>query len=90
MMASTSCSLMMVDTKFWSPVSPTTRGTPAATAQSNPVESSRKIVEHDDALAGRDERVDHMAADVAGAAGDQDRHVCCPLLVVRPITTGIR
>ena len=35
-----------------------------------PVESGRKIVEHDDALARRDERVDHVAADVAGAAGD--------------------
>ncbi len=52
-----------------------------------PIETGRKIVENDDALAGRDERVDHVAADVAGAAGDQDRHVCCLLLVVYPIET---
>jgi hypothetical protein len=40
-----------------------------------PIEAGRKIVKNDDALAGREERVDHVAADVAGAAGDQDRHV---------------
>ena len=39
-----------------------------------PVEAGRQIVEHDHALAGRDQRVDHVAADVAGAARDQDRH----------------
>jgi hypothetical protein len=31
-----------------------------------------------------------VAADVTGAAGDQDCHVCCPLLVLRPIPTRIR
>ncbi len=40
-----------------------------------PVESGREIVEHDHALAGVDERMNHVASDVAGAAGDQDRHV---------------
>ena len=39
-----------------------------------PVEAGRQIVEHHHALAGIDERVDHVAADIAGAAGDQDRH----------------
>ena len=37
-------------------------------------ESGRKIVEHDDALAGVAELKYHVAADIAGAAGDQDRH----------------
>jgi hypothetical protein len=55
-----------------------------------PLKSGRKIVEHDDALAGREERVEHVAADVAGAAGDQNRHLCCPLLVVCPIPTRSR
>ena len=39
-----------------------------------PIESGREIVEHDHALAGIDQRVDHVASDIAGAAGDQDRH----------------
>ena len=43
-----------------------------------PVEAGREIVEHDDALARRDQRIDHVAADVAGAAGDQDRHEIRP------------
>ena len=43
-----------------------------------PVEAGREVVEHDDLLARRDQRIDHVAADVAGAAGDQDRHVARP------------
>ena len=39
-----------------------------------PVEAGRKIVQHDDGFAGIDERMNHVAADIAGAAGDQDRH----------------
>ncbi len=39
-----------------------------------PVEAGREIVEHDHTLAGVEQRVDHVAADIAGAAGDQDRH----------------
>ena len=39
-----------------------------------PVEAGRQIVEHHHALAGIDQRVNHVAADIAGAAGDQDRH----------------
>ena len=46
-----------------------------------PVKAGRKIVEHDNALAGIGQRVHHVAADIAGSAGDQDRHVgrpvCC-------------
>src|SRR5262249_28764659 len=39
-----------------------------------PIETCREVVEHHDALAGVDERMNHMASDIAGAAGDQDRH----------------
>ena len=38
--------------------------------------AGREVVEHDDPLAGIDQRMHHVAADIAGAAGDQDRHVC--------------
>ena len=72
MIASTPCSRIRRATSAWSPVSPTTSGTPSATAQSK---AGRQIVEHDHALAGIDELVDHVAADIAGAAGDQDCHV---------------
>jgi hypothetical protein len=37
-------------------------------------ETGRKIVEHHDTLAGIEERVNHVASDISGAAGDQDRH----------------
>ena len=36
--------------------------------------AGRQIVEHDDALAGVDQLVNRMAADVACAAGDQHGH----------------
>src|SRR5262245_36078745 len=39
-----------------------------------PIETGREVVEHHDALAGIDERMNHVASDIAGAAGDQDRH----------------
>jgi hypothetical protein len=39
-----------------------------------PVEAGREIVEHDHTFARVDERVHHMASDIAGAAGNQDRH----------------
>ena len=52
-------------------MSPITSRAPGATAQSKPVV---EIVDHDHAFAGVDQRVDHLAADVAGTAGDQDRH----------------
>ncbi len=43
-----------------------------------PREPGGQIVEHHHGLAGVDERVDHVAADVAGAAGNQDRHAVIP------------
>ncbi len=43
-----------------------------------PVEPGRQVVEHDGLLARRDQRIDHVAADVSGAAGDQDRHEVRP------------
>ena len=39
-----------------------------------PIETGAEIIEHHDALAGIEERVNHVASDVAGAAGDQDSH----------------
>src|SRR6516164_6325528 len=39
-----------------------------------PIETGREVVEHHDALACIDERVNHVASDIAGPAGDQDRH----------------
>ena len=52
-----------------------TSGAPFGTAQSNPVD---EIVEHEHALAGVDQRVHHVTADIAGAAGDQNRHAVAP------------
>ena len=40
--------------------------------------SGRQIVEHDHRLAGVDQLMHHVAADIAGPAGDQDRHEPCP------------
>ncbi len=40
-----------------------------------PGKTGRQIVERNDALAGIDERIHHMAADIARAACDQNRHV---------------
>jgi len=40
-----------------------------------PVEAAGQIVEHHDLLSGLEEDVNHVAADVASAAGDQDGHV---------------
>ncbi len=39
-----------------------------------PLEAGGQIVEHDDRLAGINQLQHHMAADIAGSAGDQDRH----------------
>jgi hypothetical protein len=39
-----------------------------------PIESGREVIEHHDALAGIDERMNHVTSDIAGAAGNQDRH----------------
>jgi hypothetical protein len=43
-----------------------------------PVEPGGQIIEHHDLVAGLKEGVNHVAADVAGAAGNQDRHVVSP------------
>ena len=55
----------------------------------SPSEARRQIVQHDDAAAGICERQYGMAADIAGAAGDQDRAslVAChqDLPLVRPM-----
>jgi len=45
-----------------------------------PIETARKVVEHHDALARVDERMNHVTSDIAGAAGDQDRHAGDPLI----------
>ena len=39
-----------------------------------PAEAGRQVVEDDHVLAGIDQMPDHVAADIAGAAGDQDAH----------------
>ena len=39
-----------------------------------PIETGTEIVEHHDALARIQECVNHVASDVAGAAGDEDSH----------------
>ena len=39
-----------------------------------PVEAGRQIVEHDDTLAAIDKLADHVAADKAGATGDENAH----------------
>src|SRR5262249_34381720 len=39
-----------------------------------PIETGAEIIEHHDALAGIQQRVNHVASDVAGTAGDQDSH----------------
>ena len=44
------------------------------TLRQRPIETGAEIIEHHDALAGIEERVNHVASDVAGAAGDQDSH----------------
>ena len=40
-----------------------------------PVEAGGEVVEHDDSLAGVDQLMNHVAADIATAARDQDCHV---------------
>jgi hypothetical protein len=39
-----------------------------------PIETGAEIIKHHDALASIEGRVNHVASDVAGAAGDQDSH----------------
>jgi hypothetical protein len=44
-----------------------------------PIEAGREIVEDHYALAGIDKRVNHVASDIAGTPGDQDRHAIGPI-----------
>jgi hypothetical protein len=43
-------------------------------ARHQEAKSGRQIVEHDHRLAGIDQLMHHVAADIAGPARDQDRH----------------
>ena len=47
-----------------------------------PVEAGGQIIEHHGLLSGLEEGVNHVAADVPGAAGNQDRHVANPLRAI--------
>ena len=42
-------------------------------------EAGRQVVQHDHWLAGVGQRVNHVAADIPGAAGDQNGHLIVPL-----------
>src|SRR5262249_15991209 len=55
-----------------------------------PIETGREVVEHHDALAGIDERMNHVASDIAGATGDQDRHAGGPLISPGVAASGVR
>src|SRR5271165_4358364 len=47
-----------------------------------PAISGREIIERDNILAGINQLKDHVTADVAGSAGNEDRHVFFLLLTV--------
>ena len=47
--------------------------------RNRPIEAGRQVVEHHHALAGVAQRVHHVTADIAGAAGDQNRHCGRPV-----------
>ena len=49
-----------------------------------PPEPRRQVVEDDDLLAGLDELENHVAADVAGPARNQDSHFFLTNLSVKP------
>ena len=40
-----------------------------------PVEAGREIIQHHDLFAAGEQVVDHVAADIAGAAGDKNSHL---------------
>ena len=48
-----------------------------------PIETGGKIVEHHGRLAGIEQRVNHVASDISGAAGDQDRHAGGPAHIAK-------
>ena len=47
-------------------------------ARDEEAKTGGQVVEHDLRLAGIDERMHHVAADIAGPAGDQNRHDLAP------------
>ena len=72
MMASTSCSRIDAqDQILIADVADDERGT----RRDRPAEAGRQVVEDDDLLAGVEQLEHHVAADVAGSAGDQDAHM---------------
>ena len=72
MIASTSCSVDQPARP--APASPKSPTTSFASGRDRPAEAGREIVEDDDLLAGVEQLPDHVAADIAGAAGDQNAH----------------
>ena len=71
MMLSTLCWAITPSTRFSSPASPMNSGTPSG---SEGGKAGGEIVDHDDAFAGFRQRQNHVAADIAGAAGDEHGH----------------
>ena len=65
------CWAITPSTRFSSPASPMNSGTPSGR---NGGKSGGEIVDHDHAFAGFHQRVNHVAADIAGAAGDEHGH----------------
>ena len=57
-------------TRLWSPTSPSTN----SACRHRPAEPGREIVEDDDIFASIEQLEHHMAADIAGAACDQNTH----------------
>src|SRR5215471_2635864 len=51
-------------------------------------ESGRQVVEYDHWLAEVSEFMHHVAADIAGAASDQDRHESSPLNFIKSYNIG--
>ncbi len=44
--------------------------------RNGPTKAGGEIIEHYDAFTGVDQFMNHLAADIAGAAGDQECHEC--------------
>ena len=78
MMAVTPWRAMVCATSSRSPVEPATNGT---LPRHQEAKAGRQIVEHDHRLAGVDQLVHHVAADIAGPARDQDRHDPIPIFM---------
>ena len=46
-------------------------------------ETGGQVIQHDNRLAGIHQRENHVAADITGAAGDQNGHLNVPVAIVR-------